>query len=97
MLLFFYDYNQLLGKISVVKNSHIGNLSTFGVKGGGDVPGGCVCRPYCLVLKRIWKVRWSGKLNVFLATHPLLADPGEARGCSTNNFVTHSFIHSLID
>ena len=30
----------------------------------------------------------------------LLADPGEARGCSTNSFVIHktdSFIHSLTD
>ncbi len=28
--------------------------------------------------------------------HILLADPGEARGCSTNTSVIHSFIHSLI-
>ena len=27
----------------------------------------------------------------------LLAGPGEARGCSTNTSVTHSFIHSLTD
>ena len=26
----------------------------------------------------------------------LLADPGKARGCSTNTSVIHSFIHSLI-
>ena len=26
----------------------------------------------------------------------LLADPGEARGCSTNNFVTDSFINSVM-
>ena len=25
-----------------------------------------------------------------------LADPGEARGCSTNSFVIHSFIDSVI-
>ena len=35
-------------------------------------------------------VKWVPKV---LIPSPLLADPGEARGCSTNTFVIHLFIH----
>ena len=41
-----------------------------------------------------YSLNLSGKLHLYSF---FLADPGEARGCSTNTFVTHWFIHWLSD
>ena len=44
-----------------------------------------------------WRITSPGQGGKIGETIVLLADPGEARGCSTNTSVLHSFIHSFSD
>ena len=49
-----------------------------------------ICYPYAS-----FKITLNLTVKIFQLHEHLLADPGEARGCSTNTYVTHWFINWL--